>query len=402
MGRRGKKLTMTEKNAAQAATQEIHEAFELSYAMDADDPANASDLSHFTNGWRACIMSQVRAEGVQAGDEPTKPRPPMCRISGVSEDLLRRVALAAVRATDERTIQAWAERFPEISDMGRLCDAWNDARASAPVAAQQFTPAFPNGALPATRFHELWERAGKTRNADYTMLENLTWQVGQFADLVAREVSAPVADERAVVQAAPGRQYHILKTDPEVFQAALSGAKTFEIRLNDRGYAVGDVLGLRETKHTGAEMRAGAPLVYTGRECQRFVSHVLTGYGLADGWCCLSFKLPHAGGESAPVAGEANTALNEWLDKTDFIQKRIACGELPVKYLGWHRADVMRDLIENAAPQASKAVCSCPTGDGSLRHPCAVHPPGEKDGGHESDQAPPQLPPQNRTEALHG
>lgn len=99
-------------------------------------------------------------------------------------------------------------------------------------------------------------------------------------------------------------RYHILKTDPDVFQAVLSGEKTFEIRLNDRGYAVGDVLGLRETKHTGAEMRAGAPLEYTGRECQRFVSHVLTGYGLADGWCCLSFRLPHAAGESTHVADE--------------------------------------------------------------------------------------------------
>lgn len=51
-------------------------------------------------------------------------------------------------------------------------------------------------------------------------------------------------------------------------------------------------------------------------------------------------------------------AFNEWLDKTDFIQKRIASGELPVKYLGWHRADVMRDLIEQAqagAPLASMA-----------------------------------------------
>jgi len=127
------------------------------------------------------------------------------------------------------------------------------------------------------------------------------------------KLRAPLADERASDQTAPGRQYHILKTDPEVFQAVLSGAKTFEIRLNDRGYAVGDVLGLRETKHTGAEMRAGAPLVYTGRECQRFVSHVLTGYGLADGWCCLSFRLPHAGGESAPVADE--TTLQVWAER---------------------------------------------------------------------------------------
>ncbi len=108
-----------------------------------------------------------------------------------------------------------------------------------------------------------------------------------------------------------GERYHILKTDPDVFQAVLSGAKTFEIRLNDRGYAVGDVLGLRETKHPGAEMRAGAPLVYTGRECQRFVSHVLTGYGLADGWCCLSFRLPHAAGESAPIAHQDAASLIE-------------------------------------------------------------------------------------------
>ncbi|MDF3938595.1 hypothetical protein P3W66_01000, partial [Achromobacter denitrificans] len=42
-------------------TKDIREGFELTYAVDADDPACASDLSHFTNGWRACIMSQVRA-----------------------------------------------------------------------------------------------------------------------------------------------------------------------------------------------------------------------------------------------------------------------------------------------------------------------------------------------------
>lgn len=56
-----------ENNAAQAAEQEIREAFELTYAADADDPACAADLFHFTNGWRACIMSQVRAP---VTDEP--------------------------------------------------------------------------------------------------------------------------------------------------------------------------------------------------------------------------------------------------------------------------------------------------------------------------------------------
>lgn len=87
---------------------------------------------------------------------------------------------------------------------------------------------------------------------------------------------------------------HDLKTDPEVFAAVLLGAKTHEIRLNDRGFAVGDTLLLRETASTGAEMAAGAPLEYTGRTARRIVSHVLTGYGLQDGWCILSFAGPAA------------------------------------------------------------------------------------------------------------
>lgn len=39
-------------------------------------------------------------------------------------------------------------------------------------------------------------------------------------------------------------------------------------------------------------------------------------------------------------------ALDEWDEKTKFVQEMMGKGELPVKYLGWHRADVMRDLIE--------------------------------------------------------
>lgn len=82
---------------------------------------------------------------------------------------------------------------------------------------------------------------------------------------------------------------HTLKTDPAVFQAIADGVKTYTIRLNDRDYAVGDVLQLRETTHTGAEMAGGAPLEYTGREITKTVSHVLGGYGLAEGWVNLSF-----------------------------------------------------------------------------------------------------------------
>lgn len=81
-----------------------------------------------------------------------------------------------------------------------------------------------------------------------------------------------------------------LKTDPSVFQAVWDGAKTFEIRFNDRDFEVGDLLILRETVSTGAEMKAGKALIFTHRSIRAIVSHVLRGpiYGLQDGWVILS------------------------------------------------------------------------------------------------------------------
>lgn len=108
---------------------------------------------------------------------------------------------------------------------------------------------------------------------------------------------------------------HELKTDPLVFAAVASGAKTHEIRLNDRDYQVGDVLQLRETAASGADMRFSPkayPLTYTGRQALREVSHVQTGYGLLDDWCILSFKVD----AKMPPAGawlELNHALEEML-----------------------------------------------------------------------------------------
>lgn len=96
---------------------------------------------------------------------------------------------------------------------------------------------------------------------------------------------------------------HELKTDPETFQAVWDGRKTFEIRFNDRDFKVGDSLYLLETQHTGAEMKAGAPLVFTGRAQWTTVSHILTGYGLMDGWCCLSLDMPATTNFSRKKAG---------------------------------------------------------------------------------------------------
>lgn len=86
---------------------------------------------------------------------------------------------------------------------------------------------------------------------------------------------------------------HELETDPEVFDAVAKGEKTFEIRQDDRGFNVGDELLLRRTKHTGYEMRRlKYPLIFTGEQEQRKVTHILRGpiYGLADGWVILSLN----------------------------------------------------------------------------------------------------------------
>lgn len=101
------------------------------------------------------------------------------------------------------------------------------------------------------------------------------------------------------------QRIHDLKTDPDVYQDVHTGAKTHEIRLNDRDYQVGDILHLHETKYTGEQMRssivAPCPLEYTGRSLRRKVTHVLTGYGLQDRWCILSL-------EKAPTKGAYNFA----------------------------------------------------------------------------------------------
>ncbi len=83
---------------------------------------------------------------------------------------------------------------------------------------------------------------------------------------------------------------HELKTDPEPFEMSWRGVKPYEIRKNDRGIMQGDILILRETKYTGAQMRSimRAPLVYTGRTITAKVLSVFSGYGVTSGWAIIA------------------------------------------------------------------------------------------------------------------
>jgi hypothetical protein len=76
---------------------------------------------------------------------------------------------------------------------------------------------------------------------------------------------------------------HDLKVLPEFFNAVFIGDKTFEVRRNDRGFKVGDVLNLREYELGGER--------YTGRALRMTVSYILEGAELSvipDGYCVMS------------------------------------------------------------------------------------------------------------------
>ncbi|NUK29499.1 DUF3850 domain-containing protein [Parageobacillus sp. VR-IP] len=59
---------------------------------------------------------------------------------------------------------------------------------------------------------------------------------------------------------------HLLKIWPEYFEAVRSGKKTFEIRKNDRGFQVNDLLLLQEYNPKTQE--------YTGRELLVEVTYI--------------------------------------------------------------------------------------------------------------------------------
>ena len=90
-------------------------------------------------------------------------------------------------------------------------------------------------------------------------------------------------------------QMHRLKTDKDVFDQVWAGAKTFEIRKNDRDYQLGDLLILMETVYSGDQMLSGSPLEFTDRRIECDVTSLLQGpiYGLQAGWCIMSVKVRH-------------------------------------------------------------------------------------------------------------
>lgn len=92
---------------------------------------------------------------------------------------------------------------------------------------------------------------------------------------------------------------HELKSWPEQFEAISNETKRFELRFNDRGFEVGDILYLREWQpaENGLVARNDAGS-YTGRELKCTVEYILDdriaigrpSYGLKAGWVAMSIR----------------------------------------------------------------------------------------------------------------
>lgn len=82
---------------------------------------------------------------------------------------------------------------------------------------------------------------------------------------------------------------HQLKTWPQFFEDIMHGLKTFEVRRNDRGFKVGDILELVE--YDPGISRTGR---YTGRKIIRRVNYILEGgdFGLAEGFIVMGIEPP--------------------------------------------------------------------------------------------------------------
>ena len=78
---------------------------------------------------------------------------------------------------------------------------------------------------------------------------------------------------------------HKLKILPEYFEPIVRGEKTFELRKDDRGYNVGDILDLMEWNLNGH--------FFTGRMKSKRITYILRNapqYGLMDGYCILGLE----------------------------------------------------------------------------------------------------------------
>ena len=102
-----------------------------------------------------------------------------------------------------------------------------------------------------------------------------------------KKIAVEVNAEEVTIEAedVDKRTVHELKIHPEPFSAVVIGVKTFEYRLDDRGYQVGDILRLNEYNPIQES--------YTNQKADVIVTFILEGgqYDIPTGYVIMSIKL---------------------------------------------------------------------------------------------------------------
>lgn len=80
---------------------------------------------------------------------------------------------------------------------------------------------------------------------------------------------------------------HILKLSEDYIEPVLNGEKTFEVRINDRGYQKGDLIKFK------AISRNGVPYIHNELESRTYeITYVHSGLELKEGYVVLGIKEP--------------------------------------------------------------------------------------------------------------
>lgn len=121
-------------------------------------------------------------------------------------------------------------------------------------------------------------------------------------DRIDRETKAKLKEQadnekmnRLPSETAAGQKVHSIRLAKTYFNDVASGKKSFELRKNDRGYKVGDML----------EMLEFADGRNTGRIIQAEVAYMLEGYtGLEEGYCILGISVKKVDTEKYDIPGQ--------------------------------------------------------------------------------------------------
>lgn len=115
---------------------------------------------------------------------------------------------------------------------------------------------------------------------------DIRYSATEGPDGVVRGRAAVTAGGKTVItplRVTPPRT-HALKTWPVVMDALLTRAKSFDVRRDDRGYRVGDMLIQREWDPATGD--------YTGRSMRAMITYLLPGgqFGIEAGYVCMSIR----------------------------------------------------------------------------------------------------------------